>query len=66
MLKDSHTTQTNPAKINKEDLIAKLDQALSAKPEIIFAYLFGSVAKGTAGNKSDVDVAIFLDPSATK
>lgn len=64
MLKDSPTPKSNPAKTNKEALIAKLAQALSAKPEIIFAYLFGSVAKGTAGNKSDVDVAVFLDPSA--
>jgi uncharacterized protein len=61
MLKDSPTNQTSPANINKEELIAKLTQALSARPEILFAYLFGSVAKGTASNNSDVDVAVFLD-----
>ncbi len=64
MHKDSPANKTSTARINKEDVIAKLTLALSAKPEIIFAYLFGSVAKGTAGNKSDVDVAVFLDPSA--
>lgn len=63
MLKDSPTIKTSTANFKKEDLIAKLAPAISAKPEIIFAYLFGSVAKGTASHKSDVDVAVFLDPS---
>jgi len=63
MLKDTPAIKTSKANYNKEELLAKLAPAISAKPEIIFAYLFGSVAKGTAGNKSDVDVAVFLDPS---
>ncbi len=63
MLKDSSTTQASTANINKEELIAKLAPILSARPEILFAYLFGSVAKGTAGKISDVDVAVFLDPT---
>ncbi len=63
MINDLPTNQTGPASINKEGLIEKLASALSVKPEITFAYLFGSAAKGTAGNKSDVDIAVFLDPS---
>ncbi len=39
----------------------KLRQLLEKRREILFAYLFGSFARGTAGNLSDVDVAIFLD-----
>jgi predicted nucleotidyltransferase len=32
-------------------------------PAVVFAYLFGSVATGTAGPRSDVDIAIYLrDP----
>ena len=63
MQKKSPVINTSTAKFNKELLIAKLTPTISAKPEIVFAYLFGSVAKGTAVNKSDVDVAVFLDPS---
>lgn len=33
------------------------------RPEVTFAYLFGSVARGTAGKLSDIDIAIFIDPS---
>ena len=63
MLKDTPEIKNSMVKLDKEELIAKLAPAISAKPEIVFAYLFGSVAKGTAGHKSDVDVAVFLDPS---
>lgn len=28
-----------------------------------FAYLFGSLARGTAGPLSDIDIAVYLDPS---
>lgn len=36
---------------------------LEVKPEITFAYLFGSVSKGTAGPLSDIDIAVYLEPS---
>lgn len=29
--------------------------------EILFAYLYGSVARGEAGKSSDVDIAIFIE-----
>lgn len=63
MFKDSPINQASPAHINKKAAIAKLVPALAAKPEILFAYLFGSVAKGTSGKVSDVDVAVFFDPT---
>ena len=33
---------------------------LSRHPSVILAYLFGSQAKGKASEKSDVDIAVFL------
>ncbi|MBE3572939.1 MAG: nucleotidyltransferase domain-containing protein [Moorella humiferrea] len=39
----------------------RLRKALITRQEIIFAYLFGSHARGTANKLSDVDVAVFLD-----
>ncbi len=65
---EKSTRTANPKSslpLNEEELIARLTPALKARAEIIFAYLFGSTAKGTAGRKSDVDVAVFLDPAVT-
>lgn len=36
--------------------------AVSGRPEILAAYIFGSLATGKARPDSDVDVAILLDP----
>lgn len=30
-------------------------------PELVFAYLFGSLATGSGGNMSDVDLAVYVD-----
>jgi uncharacterized protein len=67
MPEKSPTTATPKSSLplNREELIARLTPVLTAKAEIIFAYLFGSTAKGTAGRKSDVDLAVFLDPAVT-
>jgi predicted nucleotidyltransferase len=48
--------------VNKELVKSKLLPFFSAKREITFAYLFGSVAKGNAGTLSDIDIAVFIDP----
>ena len=50
-------------KIDKQQIISKLEPVLQAMPEITFAYIFGSVSKGTAGPLSDIDIAVYLDPS---
>jgi hypothetical protein len=42
-------------------LVERLREALIKREEIMFAYLFGSHARGTANKLSDVDVAVFLD-----
>lgn len=43
------------------ELASKLAEALSGRPEILEAYLFGSQARGTAQAHSDVDVAVYVD-----
>ena len=48
-------------KFAKEAVLETLGGYLSGLPEIRFAYLFGSVAKGTENAMSDVDVAVLLD-----
>jgi len=50
-------------KFHHDQLINKIKAALISKPEIVFAYLFGSVAKGTANKLSDIDLAIYLNSS---
>lgn len=36
-------------------------QLLSARPEVLDGYLFGSAARGQAAAHSDVDVAVYVD-----
>lgn len=50
--------------MEKEAIIQKLKGYMQAKPEVVFVYLYGSHAKGTANRLSDVDVAIYLDEKA--
>jgi uncharacterized protein len=46
-----------------EQVLPLLQAALSAKLEIRFAYLFGSLVSGKANAMSDIDVAVFVDPA---
>jgi hypothetical protein len=39
-----------------------LRRVLEARPEILDAYLFGSVARGDAAEHSDIDVAVYVGP----
>lgn len=48
---------------DQAQMISRLAAIVAAKPEIRFAYLFGSMARRTAGKFSDLDIAVFLDPS---
>ena len=47
---------------DRHQLIESLRQQLYARPEILEAYLFGSLARGQAQSHSDVDVAVYVDP----
>jgi predicted nucleotidyltransferase len=54
--------------MERAEVIARLSRHFAAHGEgIVCAYLFGSVARGTAGKGSDVDVALLLerDPPPT-
>jgi predicted nucleotidyltransferase len=46
------------------NLVESLRAALAARPEIYDGYLFGSVARGDAHERSDVDVAVYVDEVA--
>ena len=47
--------------MKRSSLSAKLRSFFSCRPEIIVAYLFGSMASGRSHRFSDVDVAVLLD-----
>jgi predicted nucleotidyltransferase len=42
-------------------LDARIAAVLSARPEILEAYLFGSRARGAGQAHSDIDIAVFID-----
>ncbi len=45
----------------KADLAERITDELSARPEILEAYLFGSRARGAGQAHSDVDIAVYVD-----
>ena len=49
-----------------EDLKHKAREAIEAEGNVVFAYLFGSFAKGTAGKLSDVDLGLYMDEGLGK
>ena len=42
----------------------RLRSAFEGRDEIIFAYVFGSTAQGRTHARSDVDVAVYVEPAA--
>ena len=42
-------------------LIERAKGVLAAHPQVLFAYLFGGLARGTSSPSSDIDVAVFID-----
>lgn len=44
-----------------ETIASPLRETIEGDPDVQFAYLFGSAAKGRFRTSSDVDVAVFLD-----
>jgi predicted nucleotidyltransferase len=47
-------------------LAERIIAVLSARPEILEAYLFGSRARGAGQAHSDIDVAVFIDRERTE
>lgn len=54
-----------PAPALLQHRLETLGAALTAAcPSLRFAYLFGSAATGQLGSRSDIDIAIYVDPQA--
>ncbi len=49
-----------PILSNRLMIINEVKKVIEAEDNIIFAYLFGSMASGSQTNLSDVDIAIYL------
>ncbi len=49
--------------MEKKEIMERARIYFSGKPEVKFAYLFGSRATGTENKLSDVDIAVFVDKS---
>lgn len=47
-----------------QDVVKRVRQYLAARPEVLDAYLFGSFARGSGEQHSDLDVAVFVDHTA--
>lgn len=45
-----------------ENALEKVRKVLEKRPEVLAGYLYGSHAKGYAGDDSDIDVAIMMSP----
>lgn len=48
---------------SKRMIVEKMVKILKGYEDVIFAYLFGSHARGEASEMSDIDVAVYLNPS---
>jgi len=48
------------------EITEKLNKYFDEHEEILFAILFGSLAKGTANKMSDVDIAVMVGPDFNK
>jgi uncharacterized protein len=51
--------RNSPLPKNIEELLAEAYEYLRADKDILFAYLFGSLARKKAGPLSDVDIAVY-------
>jgi predicted nucleotidyltransferase len=52
--------------LDRETVAEKLVRMMSSRPEILAAYVFGSVVTGRTRPDSDIDVAVLLDPTFIK
>jgi predicted nucleotidyltransferase len=56
--------RSNPLPHDVGDQLATIARALDRFPDVVFAYLFGSLGSGCPGPLSDVDIAIYLEAGA--
>lgn len=57
-------TLRQPASLDLEGLTAALGRVFAGRPEVLDAYVFGSVARGEATPGSDLDLAVTVEVSA--
>ena len=48
----------------KNEILEKLKTYFASRDEVAMAFLFGSVAKGTMTDESDVDIAVYFKPES--
>ena len=53
-------------KRNYKKAIEKIRNSLEKNPNVIFAYLYGSIARGTTHKFSDIDIAVYLKDASTE
>ena len=51
---------------SKIGLAERITGVLSARPEILEAYIFGSLARGAGQAHSDIDIAVYVDEEKTR
>lgn len=51
---------------NRNSLLTVLKEAMEADEDVLFAYLYGSYACGAAFSESDIDIAVYFNPSDIK
>lgn len=49
-----------------KEAIDKITKNLKKNPNVIFAYLYGSIVKGTTHRFSDIDIAVYLKDASTE
>jgi len=54
------TEKIVPNVLNKEEIITQIQTALHDQPDLVAAYLFGSLAEGLHHAQSDIDVAVLF------
>jgi predicted nucleotidyltransferase len=52
--------------MNREMIIGEITKLLDSRVDVLFAYLFGSVATGKVHAGSDADIAVFFAPGLDK
>lgn len=60
-----YLTPMSEGELQDGEMEERIRSALEERPEVLFAYLFGSRAGGRTHPESDVDVAVYLDPEAS-
>ena len=51
---------------NRDILLKALKEVMEGEEGVLFAYLYGSYAYGVVHSESDIDVAVYLNPSDMK